>query len=129
MRYSYAWDVAPHLIGNWWRYSGTYWSFSGIVGEEKPERDGFIVVHEEPVEDVHMALPVKIGRGPVPPAGWRVVVKWRFRRDDSGFGGYLDTTASRFHPASVAGLAVGAMGVFIFLVALRDWLRRRRPAG
>ncbi|MHC4250001.1 MAG: hypothetical protein ACYS9X_12810 [Planctomycetota bacterium] len=37
----------------------------------------------------------------------------------------LDATRSRWHPASIAGLAVGAMGVFIFALYLRRWLRRR----
>ncbi len=38
----------------------------------------------------------------------------------------IDTTASRFHGASIAGLVVGAMGVFVFTVALRHWLGERR---
>ncbi len=38
----------------------------------------------------------------------------------------VDTTASRFTGASVAGLVVGAMGVFVFTVALRHWLGERR---
>lgn len=38
----------------------------------------------------------------------------------------VDTTASRFTGASIAGLVVGAMGVFVFTVALRHWLRERR---
>ena len=37
----------------------------------------------------------------------------------------VDTAASRFHPASVAGLVVGAMGCFIFGLYLRRWLRER----
>lgn len=41
----------------------------------------------------------------------------------------VDTTASRFHPASIAGLVVGPMGVFVFVVVLRDWLIRRRGVG
>jgi hypothetical protein len=40
----------------------------------------------------------------------------------------IDTTASRFHPASVAGLVVGAMGAFIFSLYLRSWLRERKAA-
>jgi hypothetical protein len=39
---------------------------------------------------------------------------------------FLDTTASRFHPASIAGLVVGAMGVFIFGLYLRRWLVERK---
>jgi hypothetical protein len=37
----------------------------------------------------------------------------------------LDATASRFHPASVAGLVVGAMGVFVFSLHLWSYLRGR----
>ena len=37
----------------------------------------------------------------------------------------VDTTVSRFHGASIAGLVVGAMGVFVFSVALRHWLGER----
>jgi hypothetical protein len=38
----------------------------------------------------------------------------------------VDTTASRLHPASVAGLVVGGMGCFIFGLYLRRWLRARK---
>ena len=38
----------------------------------------------------------------------------------------VDATASRFTGASIVGLVVGAMGVFVFSVALRHWLRERR---
>jgi hypothetical protein len=40
----------------------------------------------------------------------------------------IDTTESRWHGASIAGLVVGAMGVFVFTVALRHWLNQRRAA-
>ncbi len=39
---------------------------------------------------------------------------------------FLDGTASRFTPQSIAGLVVGAMGVFVFAVVLRRWLKNRR---
>ncbi len=35
-------------------------------------------------------------------------------------------TASRFHPASIAGLMVGAMGLFVLTLALGHWLRKWR---
>ncbi|MHC4200654.1 MAG: hypothetical protein ACYSU0_11735 [Planctomycetota bacterium] len=38
----------------------------------------------------------------------------------------IDVTSSRLTGASVAGLVVGAMGVFVFTVALRHWLGERR---
>ncbi len=58
----------------------------------------------------------------------------RFIRHDGLPGGsetplqhvVVDTTASRFTGASIAGLVVGAMGVFVFAVALRHWLGERR---
>ena len=40
----------------------------------------------------------------------------------------LDTATPRFHGASIAGLVVGAMGVFVFAVALRHWLGARRES-
>jgi hypothetical protein len=39
---------------------------------------------------------------------------------------WIDTTASRFHSASVAGLVIGAMGCFIFGLYLRRWLCDRK---
>ncbi|MHC4248256.1 MAG: hypothetical protein ACYS9X_03930 [Planctomycetota bacterium] len=39
----------------------------------------------------------------------------------------VDTTASRFHPASVAGIVVAAMGAFVFGLYLRSYLKGRRP--
>ena len=52
----------------------------------------------------------------------------RVIEDESLDWPWLDTTASRFHGASIAGLVVGAMGVFVFTVALRHWLRERGAA-
>ena len=43
-----------------------------------------------------------------------------------GFPPIIDTTASRFHPASVAGLVVGAWGIFVFAAAFLHWRRRLR---
>jgi hypothetical protein len=37
----------------------------------------------------------------------------------------VDCTASRWNGASVAGLVVGAMGIFIFAIHLKRWLRVR----
>ncbi len=38
----------------------------------------------------------------------------------------VEPNASRFHPASIAGLAVGVMGVFVFTMYFREWLNRQR---
>ncbi|MHC5053820.1 MAG: hypothetical protein ACYTKD_03770 [Planctomycetota bacterium] len=40
----------------------------------------------------------------------------------------VDTTASRFHAASIGGIVVGAMWCFIFGLYLRRWLRERKAA-
>ena len=37
----------------------------------------------------------------------------------------VNASAGRMHGASTAGLVVGAMGVFVFTVALRHWLGER----
>ena len=56
--------------------------------------------------------------------GSELVLLGRLRQTGGSLS--LDKTASRFHGASVAGLVVGAMGVFVFTVALRHWLGERR---
>jgi hypothetical protein len=38
----------------------------------------------------------------------------------------INTLASRFHGASIAGLVIGVMGCFIFGLYLRSWLRERK---
>jgi hypothetical protein len=40
--------------------------------------------------------------------------------------GAIDARRSRFHGASITGLAVGAMGVAVFVMYLRTWLRERK---
>ena len=40
----------------------------------------------------------------------------------------VDTTCSRWTGQSVAGLAVGAMGLLVFGTAFGDWRKRRRPS-
>ena len=41
---------------------------------------------------------------------------------------YVNSRASRFHPASITGLVVGAMGVAVFVMCLRTWFRERKAA-
>jgi hypothetical protein len=68
--------------------------------------------------------------------------RWLYGRlvpDESMYGGpfgslsrappgtpIVDIRRGRLHGASIAGLVVGAMGVSVFTVALRHWLRKRR---
>ncbi len=54
---------------------------------------------------------------------------WQWNPDEPDgtlFIPVLDTTEGRWHAASISGLVVGAMGVFIFGLAVRHWLKKRR---
>jgi hypothetical protein len=62
-----------------------------------------------------------------PQEGTRLVLHGRVGQSPYSIAFHVfDTTASRFHPASVAGLVVGAMGLFVFGTALRQYLRERK---
>jgi hypothetical protein len=68
-------------------------------------------------------------RDPLPPAGKEIVVHGRAYLSQWEPGAWdleIDTTASRFTGASIAGIVVGAMGCFIFGLYLRAWLRERK---
>ncbi|MHC4247934.1 MAG: hypothetical protein ACYS9X_02275 [Planctomycetota bacterium] len=134
MRYSYAWDVTPRQFDmfvepkaenwlaelNWYRRA--YLHLRG-------RRDPYVPFYDESVgttcymvcdEDgvVRVAGPTNADAySPVIVKG-RLGSRYRFV--------FLDTTASRVHPASVAGIVVGAMGCFIFGLYLRRWLRARK---
>ncbi|MHC5054819.1 MAG: hypothetical protein ACYTKD_08885 [Planctomycetota bacterium] len=56
----------------------------------------------------------------------RVVAETRIGSVSMRFLG-VDAAASRWTGASVAGLVVGAMGIFIFALHLRRWMRVRGP--
>ncbi len=68
--------------------------------------------------EVHVLKPPEIGKV--------TVFEGRVVPVTIGIGCHIDATASRFHGASIAGLIVGAMGVFVFTVALRHWVGERR---
>ncbi|MHC5053624.1 MAG: hypothetical protein ACYTKD_02780 [Planctomycetota bacterium] len=68
-----------------------------------------------------------VGPGHVDLSG-RVYVAW------VSYGPYegalkVDSTASRFHPASVASLVVAAFGAFVSALYLRRWFVERRAEG
>ncbi len=70
--------------------------------------------------------PRKTGRAT--PAGFALEVRISDERART-LGPCINTMASRFHGASIAGLVVDAMGVFALTVALRHWLGERRRFG
>jgi hypothetical protein len=145
--YSYAWDVAPRefwhgtppsrrtflrlepveppararmsLVGTYVRVRGTYrelWLGNELDHVQDPDdADAFVRVRmpedHEVGEGETIVLTGRVSRGP---------------HEADELSMQVDVGASRFTGASVAGLVVGAMGVFVFTVALRHWLRERR---
>ncbi|MHC4503898.1 MAG: hypothetical protein ACYTFI_11385 [Planctomycetota bacterium] len=74
---------------------------------------------------------ILLGEGNVPAVGEDAKCEYRGRlypayAEDKDIYLGLDMRRSRLHPASIAGLVVGAMGVFVFGAALRHWLGERR---
>ena len=147
MMYSYAWDVTaeqlyehrwPRGMGLW---QGAYLQVNGAPSMAPlPVQDpGPFTKHEFPLSSVDIW--VQVSRDIASPPlgtnatfrGRAVFVNRHFGRnpfDHHSSGGHvyvtIDATVGRFHPASIAGLVVCAMGVFVFTVALRHWLGKRR---
>ena len=126
MRYSYAWDVTNIPSDTWGE--GLYVECSGerlVLAEHF--RSDFIAGGADgtrPLAFLHCNLSGVLFVGRVK---GRAITDYdeytvRFVRPVP----FLDTTASRLHPASVSGLVVGAMGCFIFGLYLRRWLRERK---
>ena len=141
MRYSYAWDLSPGKLGSEEEAKvfettreGSYALIRGrltgvldVKGTpvaqvcDSPDGDRCVLVlilAEEQRRSVHEGDAVFTGRiAGVDPG------------EDTPPLVHLDTTASRFAGASIAGLVVGVMGVFVFGAALRHWLNERRRSG
>ncbi len=135
MRFSYCWDIVPRdmhcpgkvkthpLLGRFVRLRGILHSTKGeyaSVGDVDPEPGA---MHTE----------VLFARDMASQRGEQVTAKARVRINTYCDGDFqlveyvlVDATASRLHGASIAGLVVGAMGLFVFPVALRHWLGERR---
>ena len=127
MRYSYAWDVTPRELLAWrwqWLRAGHYPPeelYVQVRGKLRTWEDGFETLAE--LEQPHGEIQVwRPKEAPRPGTTFVMVLKGRLSNMDALGGGYMsplvDATASRFHGASIAGLVVGAMGVFVFTVAL-----------
>jgi len=140
MRYSYVWDVVPE---EFWKESDHMGSYNPVIEEKST---GEVVVAERYMNHALAGYFLRV-RGPsdcVGVQGGIVHVGWPGRMDvkpsptaafegrarvETMTGGFfaivLDTSDSRLHGASVAGLVVGAMGCFIFGLYLRRWLREK----
>ncbi|MHC4248687.1 MAG: hypothetical protein ACYS9X_06115 [Planctomycetota bacterium] len=143
MRYSYAWDVTPRdswisepsswfppgewlldgrglspnptLVGRYVGASGGYRQCTGYTGMD------FLADHNDPGIVVYVTVP---GSSTLAPDGTGMLVRGRVEVEKDALG--VDPTRSRFTGVSVAGLVVGAMGVFIFGLYLRRWLIERK---
>jgi hypothetical protein len=94
-----------------------YREFERMYGPE-----GFLVSAAWP--DMDYQLPVRVTSEEWGSRSGGLLLKGRVVEHPRGLA--VDTTASRFHPASITGLVIGAMGVFVFGLALRHWLNERR---
>jgi len=134
MRYSYAWQMSPSQLACFnmgdvglsrfrTTHVGRYVSVEGCYNSHGKHGPPFLT--ESSRGDSVVSI---LGNTPgheTTPGRYRVT--GRVRMDHRHLAG-IDTDASLFHGASIAGLVVGAMGVFVFSVALRHWLRERRAA-
>jgi len=100
-----------------------------VSGRLKRLEDGYLAVTDDEGRGMYVCLPSHrpIESATVQPIEYGIVrLKGRPRFDvwvDGTVAALVvDTTASRFTGASIAGLVVGAMGVFVFTVALLHWL-------
>ncbi|MHC4199474.1 MAG: hypothetical protein ACYSU0_05740 [Planctomycetota bacterium] len=155
MLYSYAWRLAPSDIfaveilpegglQQTWSHPGTFvrvrgrlqavddpaWSYHSVPDQDWTVSDktlllgdpkGFVFAPFETNSEARR----HVGRSATLTGRVRMG-KYFWSPQSSSSGPTLDTAASRFTGASIAGLVVGAMGVFVFTVALRHWLGERR---
>jgi hypothetical protein len=146
MRYSYCWRTSPdNLLQSIEREEGQTWAGKYVsLGEEIRTGNALYWSPDESVAGFQLAghWPTVRLMTPVPPEFWKPDghqhnilihsakgrVDWFYK--DNGepqhFVLVVDARASRFHGASIFGLVVGAMGVFVFTIALRHWLGERR---
>jgi len=138
MRYSYCWDmdqwVTERQTGNMAAWPHTAWvSLRGVVTSTASRRQrGHENLHPDFVELTPRHLQgyipiVSVGDS----SGFQKGAEVRMRVRAQCVGGHqlgieIDARGSRFTGASIAGLVVGAMGVFIFGLYLRAWHRERK---
>jgi len=132
MLFSYAWLVSPGDLPE-----ATGWEdecnpplcgYVEIVGvtRTRPDRFGSVWLRSMQGDEPAIVEMSSAQRRNIKP-GVPVTLKGRVTFQGGLSPIYIvDCTASRWNGASVAGLVVGAMGVFIFALHLRRWLRVRR---
>ena len=132
MRYSYAWGVRP---GDLWvldrvgsradsAYAGRYVTLRGLLVRNYGEA---VFMECGTGHVVTASLPG--GQELAQTADGEASVSGRVSRNDYPKTYYIfpfvDVAASRLHGASITGLIVGAMGVAVFVMCLRTWVKER----
>ncbi|MHC4252311.1 MAG: hypothetical protein ACYS9X_24600 [Planctomycetota bacterium] len=137
MRYSYCYDATPGQISaTWGRSAHSPWldSYIAVTGVHAVTPKGRSYILDEMNREINVGL--RTGSNTPLPSSVSAegqttgnVNTWRgrFVLEGTSFA-YFDPDGGRLHPASIAGLVVGAMGVFIFGLYLRRWLRERKAA-
>ncbi|MHC4250544.1 MAG: hypothetical protein ACYS9X_15555 [Planctomycetota bacterium] len=137
MRYSYCWDVTPaelqpsvaevhEMFRGRWRTQAYVRVRGRFVRSPLPETETSYVLHS--VVDITGVRSIDVRFSPRerrPDNGATSSFVGRVMDMDTHRTPILHTTASRLTGESVAGLIVGAMGIFIFSMYLRRWLRER----
>jgi hypothetical protein len=137
MRYSYVWAVTPSDLLDYGpeNFAGLEEWYVSMSCQLAPTRDRF-TYSPQPLAGTRFRYgedegnPVLLGFAfgsalPVSSEQTSFTGRISFIHWPSSSEAYVDTTASRFHPASVAGLVVAAMSCFVFASALRHWASQR----
>jgi hypothetical protein len=138
MRFSYCWDFTVRSLA---KPSQRHWRIGAYVRvqakvhpyyyEVYPPQTGMHLVVEPSasLEDMFRTKD-SLHIVTMPGVRYQPGVVQEFRGHVIGIpdGWGINTTASRFHPSSIAGLVVGAMGVFIFGLYLLRWVKERRTS-
>jgi hypothetical protein len=137
LRYSYSWELRPDEFVRLHRSGGA----RGVLSRLRDRYATFRFVRGDRSEDLsvgHILARIESGEAarlhvyfadtPTARASEDVVLSGRVcvGENHDGVAFIFDPSSSRWTPQTIAGLVVGAMGVFVFTVALRHWLRERR---
>jgi hypothetical protein len=141
MRYSYRWEVSAEALSQFHAEGGLNGAKCARSFSERYARLSGCTILEEPpsltsaspyfrawtcyLRQGHgqFLLAVTTSPGVAPHNAMYLEGRFLFLPDIVNL--CFDFTASRWHGASITGLVVGAMGVFVFTLYLRTWLKER----
>ena len=140
MRFSYCWHVTPTELVRAYYGRRDHPSASGIYVRITALHDGWVELGQTPYlvlkdptgSEAIVKVLFEVRPGSVASRAGTVVLAGRLTwassvaaEAETLYIGIIQD-ANRAHGASVAGLVVGAMGVFVFGAAFRHWLGERR---